>query len=1395
MPRFILLLLTALLSLSTLAEPLKPENVPPPLQPWVNWVLADVNDYPCPLWYSSNQQKNCSWPGHLSLDLNAQQGKFTSRWQVYKESWLALPGNDKHWPLHVTVNDKAVWVMNRNNTPMVKLPAGSYELKGEFLWDTIPENLSIPPDSGLVDLSINGKLVAFPAIKEGSIWLKESDTGQKKVQAIENKLDLQVFRQVDDDIPLQLTTFLELEVSGQQREIKLPHALLAEFIPIKLQSPLPARIEPDGTLSLQVRPGRWHIELYARHPKQLDALSLKFKDAAWPSAEIWVFNARPYQRLVEVQNLLAIDPSQTNLPSAWKTLPAYQVAQGETMAFKVIRRGDPEPEPSHLTLNRELWLDFSGTGYTIQDQISGKMTSGWRLNTLPDMQLGQVKLNGESQLITQLAGSKQQGVEVRQGQLTLKADSRLLGNIGKINAVGWEQSFHEVNATLRLPPGWRLLAATGVDNDPDCWVSNWTLLDLFLVLITALAVGRLWSVQWGVFALLVLTLIWHEPDAPKLIWLNILAALALLRELPESKFSTFIQWYRNLSWLVLVLIVLPFLVDQVRIGIYPQLEKPWQQITTQSTEQAQVVDEAANIPTTVAMAPAPVAPAAEAAPEADAAAPEFEQQNQVVGGQGMMKKAMKAEVVAKEKVRGLLDSKMDNSTNYYAQKSVNFNRIDPNANVQTGLGSPQWQWNEVHLSWNGSVDSQQQISLWYLSPMMVTLLNFIRAIAVVVLTFLLFGWGNKMLAWKTYLPFTVWLLLIPLAGLPTDKAYADFPPQEVLDELKTRLTEAPDCLPNCAEIPRMKVVISPEKMTLSLQVHAQQTAALPLPALYKEWMPNQVTVDGQIANAMLRDSNGALWLTVSSGEHEVLISGVTPEHNKFTLPLTLKPHYVTTEAVGWSIEGVHENGEAENQLQFNRMQTDVQKQNPAQNLEQGVLPAFINVERTLELGLDWRLTTKINRVMPADAAVLLELPLLKGESVTTPDVRVKNGKVQVNMSANDSSLQWESVLQKTAHIELVAAQTAQWTEVWRADVSPIWHLQTSGISVVHHQDPQGYWLPEWRPWAGEKVLLTITRPLAIEGRTLTIDSSHLQLTPGKRSQEASLELSIRSSKGTQHAITLPQNATLQSVLIDGVTQPIRQKGNTVTLPIKPGTQHITINWLQMQSQSGVLQTPPVNLGVDSVNSHINVKLGEDRWVMLTAGPHFGPAVLFWGVLIVIACVAVGLGKIPFTPLKHWQWFLLLVGLSQIELVAALIVVAWLIALGLRINKQAVEGGYFNAMQVGLAVLTVVSLSLLFTAVQHGLLNSPDMQIVGNQSSAFNLNWYQDRSAAQLPTATVLMLPLMAYRVLMLLWSLWLAASLLSWLKWGWGCFSSGGLWKKLPLKKKSLLVEESAKES
>jgi hypothetical protein len=231
----------------------------------------------------------------------------------------------------------------------------------------------------------------------------------------------------------------------------------------------------------------------------------------------------------------------------------------------------------------------------------------------------------------------------------------------------------------------------------------------------------------------------------------------------------------------------------------------------------------------------------------------------------------------------------------------------------------------------------------------------------------------------------------------------------------------------------------------------------------------------------------------------------------------------------------------------------------------------------------------------------------------------------------------------------------------------------------------------------------------------------------------------------------------------------------------------------MLAQSNLLRSPKVDLGTDSVNSHINIRLGEDRWVIVTAGPSFGPAILFWGVIVVIAIVSLGLGKIEMTPLKHWHWFLLLIGLSQIPVASAGIVIAWLVLLGWRAKQTNLKTFPFNALQIGLIFLTILSLSLLFTAVKQGLLGTPDMQIAGNQSTMFNLNWYQDRTDAQLPVTTVVSLPIMAYRVLMLFWSLWLAMSLLNWLKWGWQCFSSSCFWKEGTPKKKSLIVEPTEK--
>ena len=1307
------------------------QDIPEPLKPWVNWVLADEPQYSCPFFYQNYQQKLCRWPGPLRLTLTNKGGRFTSEWNLYQEDWVALPGDRNHWPQQVSSNRQAAVVIEHDGKPSLHLPAGHYQIDGEFKWDTLPENLALADETGLVHLRINDADINYPRIEQGSLWLNPEPTQPNNPQ--QDSQDLQVFRQIVDDVPLQVLTRLVVEVSGSAREIVLAHALLPQFIPVSLESPLPARIDPDGRLRLQVRPGRWSLDLLARYPQAASRLDLTIDDRTWPASELWSFQAIPALRLVEIENLDAIDGSQTNLPEEWRQLPTYQVKQGQSMVFKTIRRGDPEPEPNQLTLQRKLWLDFDGGGYTVRDTISGTMSRDWRLNAMAETQLGQVLLNEQNQLVTQLNGQGR-GVELRRGTLQMLADSRIQADIGKLSAVGWQQSFQQVHAELNIPPGWRLLAVTGVDNNPSSWLTGWTLLDLFLVLIAALAVSRLWSWRWGVLTLLSLILIWHEADAPRWIWLNTLAALALLRVLPESRFSQWVQWYRNLCWLSLIAIVIPFMIAQIRIGLYPQLERPWQPIQPDA------------YPSSVA-----------ASPEQDLAAP--------TAALEMVKPAMPRAA----KMRKNYVSPME-----YGGSAAGFDRIDPDANLQTGPGLPQWQWQNVHLSWNGVVNPQQYIRLWYLSPPFSLLLHVLQALLAGVLALKLLDLINA--PWRLNLPSLSVALLLPLLVSPVNDAAADMPDQAMLEQLKSRLLQAPPCLPACAELARMHINASSDDMRIELEFHAQHVVAVPLPAQLQQWYPQQVSLDGHEAQGLIRQGDDSLWLGLPAGVHKVVMQGKHNSHYKFTLPLPLPPQYSELKLEGWQVDGLYENGKVGPQLVFSRV--SVGDANPAQAFQQTALPPFIEVERTIHFGLDWRLTTRIHHLSNNGSAVLLELPLLPGEAVSTANVRVKDGKVLVNMAAGQDSMEWQSLLEKREHLELKATETTQWRELWRADVSPIWHLQIEGLAVVHHQDQQGVWLPEWRPWPGESVRLTVSRPQAVAGPTLTIDKTQLRVKPGKRSELVEFEINLRSSKGGQHTITLPTGAELQKVDIDGTSQPIRQQGNTVTLPVRPGAQRIALNWLSTKEQSAAMVTPSVDLGIASVNSHIQVGVGEDRWVLFTFGPTFGPAALIWGLLIVLLLLASGLGQTNLAPLKHWQWFLLLVGISQIHIGAAMLVVGWLLALGCRARQVIRTAYFFNLGQIGLAVLTLCAFLLLFAAVQQGLLGAPDMQIGGNQSTAQTLNWYRDHSDPQLATATVVSAPMMLYRLLMLCWSLWMALSLLDWLRWGWTCFASNGLWRK-----------------
>ena len=684
------LLVFCLLTVVGRAAPLPPEAVPDSLREWLPWVLHDDREWQCPF-ANASHERLCEWPSRLELKVDASGGEFSQHWQVYGETWVALPGGDYlAWPMEVEAGGQAVLVTERSGKPGVWLRPGSYTLTGRWQWDELPEYLPVPAATGLVSLTVDGEATEIPELDDtGRLWLRGKRAALEAGEAETNRLELRVYRRVIDEIPLQIVTRLELDVAGKPREVVLGPVLdsaLEEplWLPMSLDTVLPARMEPDGRLRVQVRPGSWEVEIRARRHGATTKLRIPATEPPWPEEEVWVFEARNHLRVAEVQGVTPLDPQQTGLPAAWRQFPAYRVLPSEIFTLAERRRGDPEPAPDQLSLERDLWLDFDGHGYTVHDVIEGSMSSGWRLEMGPPARLGRAAVNGEDQFITRLGDTPFTGIEVRHGKLNLEADSRIEERSRILPATGWRHDFRSLHADLHLPPGWRALHITGVDQANYTWLNRWNLLNLFVVLITALAIGKLWHWGWGVLALVALVSIYHEPGAPRWVFLNIIAALALLRVLPHMHwFTWWVRRYRDLSLITLLVVALPFMVQQARQSIYPQLEH--NNYRAASSWQA---------------------PPAKPAPPPPPAAEPMEnfavQQQMQADAWGEQEEALDEgdDAIAYEQAPSKPTLRIARATRSYdksdkiakqkAQKKLL--QIDPDAQVQTGPGLPNWHW-------------------------------------------------------------------------------------------------------------------------------------------------------------------------------------------------------------------------------------------------------------------------------------------------------------------------------------------------------------------------------------------------------------------------------------------------------------------------------------------------------------------------------------------------------------------------------------------------------------------------------------------------------------------------------------------------------------------------------
>lgn len=1327
-------------------------QVPQELEGWRGWALQGAEYRRCPFLVSRSatdaNSYRCAWPERLELALDAHGGRFSQGWQVYATSWVVLPGDADHWPLDLKANGAPLAAVLRDGVPQARLDAGHYVISGRFDWTQRPEQLAVAQQTALVDLTLDGLRIAQPERPNGAVWL-----GKRRTAESARGLDLQVYRLVGDEIPVQLTTRVQLQVSGEGREEVLAAPLPAGFTPLRLTSELAARLDAAGRLHVQVRPGSFRLELVARGPGVAATIARPKAEGSWAREEIWSFAGADRLRVAAPEGGDAIDPAQAGVPEDWRGHPAFRVAPGGGMRIVERSRGIAAGDDNHLQLVREQWLDFDHRAYTAVDSIHGTLRSSWRLDMAAPYRLESARSGEDNLLVTEVDGKA--GVELRTPQLRLRTTSRVPRTGGALPASGWSARFEHMRGVLHLPPGHRLLGVPGADDAPGTWWSQWTLWSLFGVLIVVAFTYRIAGRVAAGVAVLALALMYQEGPYYIWLWANLLVAVAVARAAAAGRFGQLASHYRWASFAVLGVLLLPLLWGQLRLAIYPQLEGGGLVGLARGIE-ANIIKE---VP----------APAIEMeAPAAVAAPPPLPMRA--------------AERVARE-AAGAAGQLEESIVTTGARLSAP--RYAPGTLLQTGPGIPSWSYRTYEYSWSGPVEPDDTVRFIFIGPVLLGLWR-IAGVALLALWFLWLlqhsaAGGIRLPAWLRRLEgaaLPAAALLIAALAAPAPLRAASTPDAAVLQELRSRLLAAPLCAPNCGDVTAARVSVADDLLDITLEVSALASVALPVPHAADRWQIDSITVDGASGVAVGREGDSALWVPLKAGTHSVNLKGRLAAVESVQVAFPQRPHAISVSASGWDVAGVNEGRLLSGSLELTRRLAP----RAGAALESGAeFPAFVRVTREFNLDIDWTLATTVQRLAPASAALSVEVPLIAAESVLTEGVEVKHrdagASVLAALSAGQNETRWDSALPQSTTLQLAMPADAARTEVWNFRVSPQWRVQFAGFPAVLPEDTSAaVWVYQYRPRPGETLKASVSRPAAAAGATFAIDSVEQHVTFGKRSADVNLGFSYRSTQGGRHTLTLPANARVQTVRVDDEELQLRPVDGRLSLNLLPGEHAVAIRFESPAGAGLHSASSGVDLGAPASNVTTTIELPASRWPLLATPSIAGPVIRYWGELVVFILTALLLGRWSHSPLRAREWLLLGLGLSTLSWSVFALVAVWLFAMRWREHwrVERLVRWRFLLVQSALALLTVVAVgSLVFSGIRYGFLSAPDMGVAGTGSYGNTFAWFHDQIKSALPGTAVYSVPLWVYKLLMFAWALWIALALTRWLRWAWSAWTQG----------------------
>jgi hypothetical protein len=1345
----------------------------------------------------------------VSFTLNEKGATFMVNVEVLKDSEnIPLPSAKSLYPFDLAVQTEdgraavPVRTFLKDNSLFVTLPSGKFRITGRLVWDRVPRNVPVPGNYGLVKVQPKGRVQ-----RDESSFSLEQNIEQSQTDHIA----VEVVRLITDGSPLIVETQILLRVSGRSRTLDLGRVIPEGSVPISVSSDLAAGVKGDGSLVVQIAPGKFRVSLVSIQSQPV--ASIKFPApvlASWPEQELFAFRSNNQLRSVQITDGAEPSPgSAEQLPADWRNDSPFVIEKGAEIKLDEIRRGEQSTAPDTVRLNRTLWVDLDGSYFTAVDRFSGELNQDFRFDAHPSNELGRAESMGKPLMLSVDDDSKLNGVRLVNQSLQMMTVSRVK-NDGTLSASGWSRTIDELNIELNLPPSWKLLHVDGADEVVGSWLSTWSLLTLFITILIVVGAKHLIGFRFAVVLAIALFLNHGEFLAPEVIFIHLLILIVFANLVGEedSLWKKVVRVLTIVAFGIFALQSLAFAKLQFIQLLYPQLEAGTRHRTILQDLVFMMENSIFSLPLALLFVTlifwcarhflkkpsvstffvagfvfflgAPIltalfglssridrfkqystptqaasyrdtveAPSATYGERQEEAIPESVGSDMYLRSEPPPIKLKAAPVSADPKP---LPTSLTRS-------------------LYTGPAVPDWSWRRFFIRVPGPVDATKEISIYAVSPTVVRIVCAVRTVLSLALTYLM-GVFLGLISPDTNRRIRKFLRLAPAVAalallttlFTTRVASAEVPSDALLKELEQRLLSERCVPPQCSTIRSASFQIAGNRIVIRLVANSRGISSIALPGPLDDFQPEVVRVGGKETSALRRSESGFLELKLADGESSIEIEGELPAAPQFILHFADRPLYVSATAAEWDIEGISSSGYISDSLRFIAKIKGATTVNGEAKPSREGLVSWFDVNRELTLGDSFSVVTTVTRLGSTDYPITAELPLLEGEKVTSGVVRQDGSLATVSFGAGVQMVSFTGDLPKGDLFKYAATKRPRLSERFSVRCDATLRCDFEGIQPIRTVS-SGVLGPVWQPYPGEEVTVRINPLISPPGSTAMVDKVQHEISWGSGLLQSELTISVRTTQQSMFSVRLPSGAELTSAKLNGSSGDGKTADGTHSFLLNPGNHELGLTY-QLAWKAGFKETVPL-IGLSSVSNNIHtvIKPSEDRWLLWTGGGYWGPSVVFWGKLIFVCLLCGLLGSIGLIPGGAGSGVLLGIGLTSLPLMLIAFPLMWLGALSLQehfLKPREWFGSFFK--KVLLIGIGIVSLMVLYYIVQIGLVLDPPMLVAGNQSTSAMLRWYVDHAPTVLPSPYVFSLPLWCWRVFSLLWAGWLVSALIGWLK-------------------------------